>query len=88
MYLSPRSWAEYKDGFGDMQAQLGEFWLGNENLHHITAQGKHAASENCFLILIMGQLIICNRKPEQRLCTEGFFLFFFFFCFLIYYRVN
>lgn len=39
-YLSNRSWAEYKDGFGDIQAEQGEFWLGNENLHRITAQGK------------------------------------------------
>lgn len=37
IYLSIRSWAEYKDGFGDKDA---EFWLGNDNLHYITAQGK------------------------------------------------
>ncbi|XP_041847113.1 fibrinogen-like protein 1 [Melanotaenia boesemani] len=34
-----RSWAEYKDGFGDMNA---EFWLGNNNLHRITAQGNYS----------------------------------------------
>ncbi|XP_040904314.1 fibrinogen-like protein 1 [Toxotes jaculatrix] len=37
-----RSWAEYKDGFGDMKTELGEFWLGNDNLHHITAQGNYS----------------------------------------------
>lgn len=40
IYLSIRSWAEYKDGFGDMNAEIGEFWLGNDNLHYITAQGQ------------------------------------------------
>ncbi|XP_037636969.1 fibrinogen-like protein 1 [Sebastes umbrosus] len=34
-----RSWAEYKDGFGDMDA---EFWLGNDNLHYITTQGNYS----------------------------------------------
>ncbi|XP_035506722.2 fibrinogen-like protein 1 [Scophthalmus maximus] len=37
-----RSWVEYKDGFGDMNAESGEFWLGNDNLHHITAQGNYS----------------------------------------------
>ncbi|XP_061582398.1 fibrinogen-like protein 1 [Cololabis saira] len=38
-----RSWAEYKDGFGDMNA---EFWLGNDNLHHITTQGNYSLRIN------------------------------------------
>nr|XP_057918997.1 fibrinogen-like protein 1 [Doryrhamphus excisus] len=36
-----RSWVEYKNGFGNMVADLGEFWLGNDNLHYITAQGNY-----------------------------------------------
>lgn len=35
-----RDWAAYKQGFG---SQLGEFWLGNENIHALTAQGRAAA---------------------------------------------
>uniref|UniRef100_A0A667XKZ7 Fibrinogen-like protein 1 n=1 Tax=Myripristis murdjan TaxID=586833 RepID=A0A667XKZ7_9TELE len=41
-----RSWAEYKDGFGDMESQSGEFWLGNDNLHYITAQGDYSLRIN------------------------------------------
>ncbi|KAK1888362.1 Fibrinogen-like protein 1, partial [Dissostichus eleginoides] len=38
-----RSWAEYKDGFGDKDA---EFWLGNDNLHYITTQGNYSLRIN------------------------------------------
>uniref|UniRef100_A0A8C4EV98 Fibrinogen-like protein 1 n=1 Tax=Dicentrarchus labrax TaxID=13489 RepID=A0A8C4EV98_DICLA len=38
-----RSWAEYKDGFGDTDA---EFWLGNDNLHYITTQGNYSLRIN------------------------------------------
>lgn len=36
-----RSWAEYRDGFGSVNASgKGEFWLGNQNLHLLTSQGE------------------------------------------------
>ncbi|XP_025754264.1 fibrinogen-like protein 1 isoform X1 [Oreochromis niloticus] len=38
-----RSWEEYKNGFGDMDA---EFWLGNDNLHYITEQGNYTLRIN------------------------------------------
>ncbi|XP_060604623.1 fibrinogen C domain-containing protein 1-like [Ruditapes philippinarum] len=33
-----RTWAEYKNGFGDLN---GEFWLGNEYLSLLTSNGVH-----------------------------------------------
>uniref|UniRef100_A0A8D0RYU0 Ficolin 1 n=1 Tax=Sus scrofa TaxID=9823 RepID=A0A8D0RYU0_PIG len=33
-----RDWAAYKRGFG---SQLGEFWLGNDHIHALTAQGTN-----------------------------------------------
>ncbi|XP_070785972.1 fibrinogen alpha chain-like [Enoplosus armatus] len=36
-----RTWAEYRDGFGLVDAKgKGEFWLGNQNLHLLTNQGE------------------------------------------------
>ncbi|RVE60802.1 hypothetical protein OJAV_G00185030 [Oryzias javanicus] len=36
-----RTWADYRDGFGAVDAQgKGEFWLGNQNLHLLTSQGE------------------------------------------------
>ncbi|XP_054912139.1 fibrinogen alpha chain-like [Poeciliopsis prolifica] len=36
-----RSWAEYRDGFGSVDALgKGEFWLGNQNLHLLTNPGE------------------------------------------------
>lgn len=35
-----RTWAEYRNGFGAVNAQgRGEYWLGNQNLHLLTNQG-------------------------------------------------
>ncbi|KAL4689563.1 hypothetical protein H8959_012354 [Pygathrix nigripes] len=38
-----RDWAAYKQGFG---SRLGEFWLGNDNIHALTAQGDSLTSHN------------------------------------------
>ncbi|KAL7395828.1 hypothetical protein ABVT39_024031 [Epinephelus coioides] len=52
-----RSWAEYKDGFGDVDA---EFWLGNDNLHYITTQGNYS------LRIILGDFYGSNRYAEYE----------------------
>eukprot|EP00105_Crassostrea_gigas_P007788 XP_011422136.1 PREDICTED: ficolin-2-like [Crassostrea gigas] len=33
-----RLWSEYKNGFGNL---TGEFWFGNEKLHHLLSQGTY-----------------------------------------------
>lgn len=34
-----KTWQEYKDGFGDLNEN---FWLGNENIHHLTNSGTYS----------------------------------------------
>ncbi|KAK5603403.1 hypothetical protein CRENBAI_008224 [Crenichthys baileyi] len=36
-----RTWLEYSHGFGDLFSPEGEFWLGNDPLHHLTSQGNY-----------------------------------------------
>ncbi|KAM8940014.1 LOW QUALITY PROTEIN: fibrinogen-like protein 1, partial [Pelodytes ibericus] len=37
-----RDWADYKKGFGDFASANGEYWIGNDNLHHLTLQGDYS----------------------------------------------
>lgn len=34
-----RNWRDYRDGFGDLHS---EFWLGNEHIHELSAQGEYS----------------------------------------------
>ncbi|KAL2077416.1 hypothetical protein ACEWY4_026920 [Coilia grayii] len=36
-----RGWEEYKRGFGNMESAIGEFWVGNDNLHYLTSQADY-----------------------------------------------
>ncbi|XP_048403079.1 fibrinogen-like protein 1 [Stegostoma tigrinum] len=36
-----RVWSDYKEGFGNFQSANGEYWIGNDNLNHLTSQGDY-----------------------------------------------
>ncbi|XP_007889409.1 fibrinogen like 1B [Callorhinchus milii] len=36
-----RGWDDYKSGFGLFQGKKDEYWLGNDNIYHILANGKY-----------------------------------------------
>ncbi|XP_036852913.1 fibrinogen-like protein 1 isoform X2 [Manis javanica] len=36
-----RNWNDYENGFGNFVQKNGEYWLGNKNLHLLTAQGDY-----------------------------------------------
>ncbi|KAK2498539.1 hypothetical protein MC885_010683 [Smutsia gigantea] len=36
-----RNWNDYENGFGNFVQKNGEYWLGNKNLHLVTAQGDY-----------------------------------------------
>uniref|UniRef100_A0A0K8VMS8 Protein scabrous n=1 Tax=Bactrocera latifrons TaxID=174628 RepID=A0A0K8VMS8_BACLA len=70
-----RSWADYADGFGQ---PAGEYWIGNEQLHHLTRN-------NCTQLRILMQDIydnvwlaqydrfyISSRADGYRLNTAGY----------------
>ena len=47
-----RRWKAYKEGFGQLQR---EHWLGNENIHLLTAQAMISSSEAMIQLKIRGQ---------------------------------
>ena len=70
-----RGWESYKNGFGDLN---GEFWLGNDNLHRLTAaddvilrvdledfDGNTAYAEYT-------TLKVANEADKYRILVEGY----------------
>ena len=61
-----RGWIDYRNGFGDIGR--GEFWLGNEKVHDVTAQlGQvyqlriEVSKGACVYLLCVGSTIIFKR---------------------------
>ncbi|KAM4876632.1 ficolin-1-like [Thomomys bottae] len=57
-----RGWAAYKQGFG---SQLGEFWLGNDNIHTLTSQGMSELRVD--LVDFEGQRVFAAYSSFQML---------------------
>ncbi|XP_071123463.1 microfibril-associated glycoprotein 4-like [Mytilus edulis] len=70
-----RDWESYKSGFGNMNE---EHWLGNENLHQLTSQGKYMLRidmsdfENNHRHAIYSQFSVGSERPGYSLDVTGY----------------
>ncbi|OPL33492.1 microfibril-associated 4-like glycoprotein, partial [Mytilus galloprovincialis] len=70
-----RDWESYKSGFGNMNE---EHWLGNENLHQLTSQGKYMLRidmsdfENNHRHAIYSQFSVGSERAGYRLDVTGY----------------
>ncbi|XP_022107416.1 microfibril-associated glycoprotein 4-like [Acanthaster planci] len=70
-----RDWVSYRQGFGDLN---GEFWLGNDNLHRLTAQGAYRLRvdlkdfENNSAYAEYDMFRVADGSDNYRLTVQGF----------------
>ena len=70
-----RDWESYRLGFGD---PAGEFWLGNDNLHRLTAVGDHELriditdTSNRSFYAVYDTFGIANGLDMYRLTLGGY----------------
>ncbi len=67
--------ANYSRGFGDLE---GEFWLGNDNLHRLTAQGEYdlrvdlSTFENITAYAVYSSFSIADVSDNYRLTLGSY----------------
>ena len=71
-----RTWLEYEDGFGDIGS---EFWVGNKNLHLLTARGSHSfqfvirySDEPSIVNGTYGSFSVADGSDDYRLHIDQF----------------
>ncbi|KAI8747759.1 fibrinogen-related protein J1 precursor [Biomphalaria glabrata] len=70
-----RDWQEYRDGFGDYD--LGEFYLGNENIYKLTSTGKYELridlkNSYAYYYALYSQFQIMNESNKYKLNIGGY----------------
>ncbi|XP_022107395.1 microfibril-associated glycoprotein 4-like [Acanthaster planci] len=70
-----RDWESYRRGFGDLN---GEFWLGNDNLHRLTAQGAYRLRvdledfENNTVYAEYDMFSVADGSDNYQLTVQGY----------------
>uniref|UniRef100_A0A8C9I2J7 Ficolin 1 n=1 Tax=Piliocolobus tephrosceles TaxID=591936 RepID=A0A8C9I2J7_9PRIM len=64
-----RDWAAYKQGFG---SRLGEFWLGNDNIHALTAQGLRPLPQGNRQFAKYRSFKVAGEAEKYKLVLGGF----------------
>ena len=71
-----RTWLEYENGFGHVGS---EFWLGNKNLHLLTARGSHSfqfvfrySNETSIVNSTYGSFSVADGSNDYRLHIDQF----------------
>lgn len=70
-----RTWGDYRDGFGDLRS---EFWLGNDHIHDLSAQGEYTLRidledwSNKHKHAIYQSFSVEDEEHQYRLHVSGF----------------
>nr|AQX34531.1 fibrinogen-related protein J1 precursor [Biomphalaria glabrata] len=70
-----RDWQEYRDGFGDYN--IGEFYLGNENIYKLTSSGNYELRVDLeinysFYYALYSKFQIMNESNKYKLKISGY----------------
>ena len=71
-----RNWTDHKEGFGDVS---GEYWLGNDVIHHLTSQANYTLTvvltdwDNIAKYAEFSTFNIADEADSYRLSIRGYF---------------